>query len=279
MNLILRDAPPGDPPAAPPAAPWYEGKAQPDEVGYLQARGWDKDPVTAALGAAKAHREAEKMIGIPAAELLRIPKDFATNPAARKTVMSRLGAPAEAKDYDLTGVKNAKNEAPADAVLDVARALASELALPKDDAPILAKAIVKFMDDNGSADLADATTKLEESKAALKKSWGANWDHHMLVAKNAAAALGVSADMVAAFENHVGYDKVMEMFRVIGSKIGEDKFITNDKGGTPTMTPEMAAARIKELKSDTDWTTRYLGGGQKENNEMTNLEKIAYGWV
>jgi len=61
--------------AAAGAKPWYEGAAA-EDVGYFQNRGWDKvDAKTAAFNAAKAHREAEKLIGAPADKMIRLPND------------------------------------------------------------------------------------------------------------------------------------------------------------------------------------------------------------
>jgi hypothetical protein len=47
----------------------------------------------------KAHREAEKLIGAPASEMIRIPKD-PNDAEGWRQVRSRLGVPADEKGYD-----------------------------------------------------------------------------------------------------------------------------------------------------------------------------------
>src|SRR5580692_5232905 len=71
---------------------WWEGKADAITAGYLQNRGLhDKSPEEVALTVAKAHMEAEKYIGAPADQLIRLPKDK-TDHAAWDAVFSKIGA-------------------------------------------------------------------------------------------------------------------------------------------------------------------------------------------
>jgi hypothetical protein len=89
-----------------PAKPWYDGKADAEIIGHMQNNGWDKDPVTAAIEASEvAPRAAEipRRAGKPAGQ--------AAEGRRRRGRLegghSRLGMPAEAKEYDLSGVKRA----------------------------------------------------------------------------------------------------------------------------------------------------------------------------
>src|SRR5258708_6406048 len=107
-TCIDEPAPPaGTPPAGTPPAsdkPWHDGLAA-EDVGYFQNRGWDKvDAKTAAINAAKAHREAEKLIGAPADKIIRLPND-PNDAEAWRQVRLRLGAPKDAKEYDFSTVK------------------------------------------------------------------------------------------------------------------------------------------------------------------------------
>jgi hypothetical protein len=86
-----------------------------------QNNGWDKDPVIAAIEASKSHRELQKFHGVPASQLVKLPKD-AADEAGWKAVYSRLGMPAEAKDYDLSGVKRADGTDVDQALADTLRA-------------------------------------------------------------------------------------------------------------------------------------------------------------
>jgi hypothetical protein len=135
-------------------------------------------------------------------------------------------------------------------------------------------AVVKQMDAADKDDAADAASKLAESQAALHKNWGPNFEVYRIIAQQAAKALGVAPDAVSALEHVVGYEKVMDMFRAIGSKIGEDKFFTGNSGSPNVMTREMAVARRAELLADKDWSKRYSDGGKRELNELMALQKI-----
>lgn len=270
----------GGAPPPPPPATWYEGKtADAEIIGHIQTKGWDKKPVhEAALEAIKAHRDAEKYIGAPANQIIRLPTD-PKDEAGWKGVWQRLGAPADAKDYDFTGIKTAAGTDIGEDVQGFVRAQAAALNMPKDNAKALAAALVKFTDDKITADAAERTAQIDVQRAELKKNWGPNWDANLLTAKNAAAALGVSPETVAALEGMagVGYAKVMEMFRTIGSKIGEDKFVTNPGGGPGVMTREQAIAKKAELMNDSVWTERYLKGDNAAVREMTALNTLIVG--
>lgn len=258
------------------AKPWYDG-ADAETVGYLQNRGLDKKTAAeAAIAAVAAHREAEKFVGAPTSQLLRIadPKDE----AATAAMWGRLGYPGAADKYDFSGIKNPDGSDLDPAFVERSRARADSLRLPQDVAQRLVAAEVKDAFDGRSADVATRTAALDGQKAELKKDWGVNHDAMMLVAKNTAMKLGATPEAVAALETQVGYAAVMKMFANIGSKIGEDSFITNLNPAVPgVMTREQAVARKGELMRDDAWAKRYMAGGAQEIREMTGLLTIIVG--
>lgn len=256
--------------------PWFD--AFDSEVkGYITTRGLDKKtPVEAFNEAYKSHREAEKFVGAPANEMVRLPKD--PNAPEWKGVYERLGKPGEAKDYDFSAVKRAGDKALDEALTETLRQAAFDSNSTKDGAARIAAAVVKHLDGVESANAAEVADKLGLEKKALKDNWGANEAANMVVAQAAVKALGVDPTAVAALEKVVGYAKVMEMFRNIGSKIGEDKFVSNQNSGAPgVMTKDQAAAEKAALKSDTAWVGRYLKGGVEERRKMDALERIIVG--
>jgi hypothetical protein len=276
MSEILNPPAPAPAPAPVPAptARWYEGKADAETVGYLQNRGWhEKDPVTVALEASKAHREAEKFIGVPANELIRLPKTPAD--AGWDQVWQRLGAPVDKTGYDFSTVKKADGTDIDQGFKDFLAESSASLRLPKETAAALGQAVVKHQETVAAAAQAERTAALETERQTLAKNWGANMEANKFVAKQAALALGVDPETVQALENQVGYAKVMEMFRNIGAKIGEDKFVSS--GGNPNngiMTVEQAVAQKKTLMNDTAWAKRYMDGDAAAKREMTALNTI-----
>lgn len=259
-----------DPPVTDPVKPWYEGKATPEMVGYWQNRLWhDKTPADIAIEATKAAQEAQRFVGAPPEQLLRLPKD-AADTDGWKAVWQRLGAPADPAAYEFPEGTDA----------EFWRSTAAELNLPKDAAARLAQKTAEHATQTAAATKADTDAKVAEAKAALAKDWGPNFNAHMNVAKAAAAALGVTPEQINALEGAVGYDKVMNLFRTIGSKIGEDKFVTGSNPGSGgVMTQSQAAEQKRMLMNDSAWVTKYMKGDTAALREMTQLNSIITGEI
>lgn len=250
-------------------AAWY-ASASPEIQGYIQNCGWAADPPeVAALKAVQSAHQAQKFIGMPPEQVVRLPKD-ATDAEGWKALWQRLGAPADPAGYEF----------PAGTDADFWRSTAAELNLPKDAAARLAQKTAEHATQTAAAAKADTDAKVAEAKAALAKDWGPNFNAHMNVAKAAAAALGVTPEQINALEGAVGYDKVMNLFRTIGSKIGEDKFVTGSNPGSGgVMTQSQAMDQRRSLMTDGAWVKRYLAGGTAEKREMTQLNSIISGEI
>lgn len=272
--------PPVVPPVVPPVAnsPWHVGLDS-ETLGHIQNRGWDKlEPKDAAAAAVKAHREAEKLMGVPADKLLRMPDP--TDAAAVKSFWQRLGAPATAEEYKFDSLKFADEKPASPEFQAFARRLASENNLPADVATNIAKGMVGYLDQSTATEVAEKAAALTTEKATLAANWGANKDANLFVAQQAAAKLGVSPEAITALEGVVGYAATMEMFRKIGAATGEDTFIGNPNPAIPgVMTRDQAVARKAELMADADWVKKYTDGGMasKEFKEMQALIGVIVG--
>ena len=273
MNMAEGDA------VVPPAGggsdkPWYDGAAA-EDVGYLQNRGWDKvDAKTAALNAGKAHREAEKLIGAPADKIVRLPAD-PNDAEGWRQVQRKLGAPADEKGYDFSVIKHADGTVLEDAFASAMKARALKLGLKPTDATEMVSELVKMGDASEAAEATEAAGKLALEKTKLDENWGPKADTNLFIAKQTAAALGVTPEQVAAAEKIVGYAALMEMFRNIGSKIGEDRFVVAPGGGNPgPMSKEAAMDRLSSLKADKVWVASYLNGDAEKAKEMAALNAM-----
>lgn len=270
--------PPVVPPIVPPAAPWYGTNLDAEGVGYLQNRGLHDKPVdVVALETIKAHREAQKLIGVPQDQLLRLPKDK-SDEAGWKQVYQRLGAPAEASKYDFTSLKGADGKPASQAFTDTIRATAFARGLSQDQAVSLAADVLKF---NDAQALEAATVKqatITKQKEDLAKNWGQNYDAKMVQAKSAAANLKITEAEVNALEAVVGYDRVMEVFANIGARGGDAPFLRNTDGfNGGLLSREQATERKRELMNDPQWKARYMEGGAAENREFSALNRIIVG--
>lgn len=261
--------------AANAAKPWYDG-ADAETVGYLQNRGWDKtDAKTAAFEASKAHRAAEKLIGAPADQLLRVPKDAGDAEGWAK-FNERMGIITDPAKLDFSAVKFADGAALDDGFVADLKAAIPALKLTKDGATEFAKFIVKQIEKSEATDAAEYNGKLAAERDALKVNWGANANVNKVVAENAAQKLGVKSEELSALEKVVGYSRVMEMFRNIGVRMGEDKFVTGNQAGG-SMSVEQATATLAERENDSAWVTKLMAGDAATKQEFQNLTRVKAG--
>lgn len=267
--ILAEETPPVETPPVP-APTWFDA-ADAETKGYITNRGLDKlKPEEAALNAIKAHREAMVKLGAPADQLIRMPKDAGDQEAWDK-LYGAIGKPKDAAGYDFSAAKNLDEDAQT-----FLRELAFKSNVSKSAAEALALALsersAKTLTDSGAEAAAKAALELTE----LKKNWGFGFEANKLVAQRAVEALGVTPEAVAAFEGKVGYKAVMEMFHKIGTKIGEDKFITSQVTGA-VMSVDGAKERITSLKNDAEFRTKLLAGGIAQQKEWNDLHRIAFG--
>lgn len=274
-------APPVAPPAAPAppaaaAAPWYQGKLDSEIIGYAQNKAWKlDDPISFAAEAAKAAINAQKFVGAPPEELLRLPKE--PGDPAWSNVWQRLGMPKDIQGYDLSDVKFADGTAIDQALGDAIRRTAFENHVPKDAATAFARALVKHVESTDTADAANQKADWDAGVARLKQSWGTNERINELTALEGAKRVGINQEQYEKLARAVGVDVVAEMFRKIGAGTKEDTF---HEGNNPNPTTvEAARARKQELLADKDWLNRYTKGEVQARREMRSLNQIITGVV
>jgi hypothetical protein len=209
--------------AAAAAPPWHAG-IEADTLGFWQNKGYPVDDPKALAGKlTEQYRSLEKHIGAPADRILRLPEKT-DDVAGWNGIYSRLGVPAEAKDYDLSTVKHADGTDVDAAFADSLRAGLLKGRVPKDLAPELAKAVIKSLDDKQAADLLVYKTKADAEMAELKKNWGPNYDFNHLKAMEGARKLGLTKEAAEALIGPMGNAGVMEAMRKIGANTSEDAF-------------------------------------------------------
>lgn len=244
------------------ATPWH-ATLDAEHTGHIAAKGWNAlSAEQAAVAAVQAHRAAELRLGIPADKILRMPEP--TDAAGQRELFKRLGAPEKPEDYDLTGITFADAEL-GNRFNELVRKTAFENNIPRAMAETLVRSIHGFMDESNKTSTAATEATVAAAKDRLKVSWGPNYAANEFVAKQGAQAFGVDPETLNAMEGTLGYDKTMEFFRQVGSRIGEDKYVAAGGGSTGRSTPmtvEMAVARKAELMADPVWVKRYSDGGQ-----------------
>jgi len=265
-------------PAAPAPAPaaWY-GTPDSETLGYLQNRGWDKlTPDKAALEAIKAHREAEKLIGAPQDQLLRLPKDAADVEGWNK-VHAKLGVPEKSTDYDFTAIKFADGREIGAEEVTALQTMSKELNLPKATAQLLAQKLIKISETEGLKVSTEQEAKLAQETDKLKANWGAGFNTNKIVADNAMAKFGVTDEQMAALEKTIGYAATMEMFRTVGTSMGEDKFVRGG-GATPgALTKDEATYKMSQLQTDQVWVNKLMAGDVLAAKEFADLTRVMTG--
>lgn len=258
------------PTPTPPPTAWHDG-VTPEIKGFWQLKGLPlDDPKAFGNKLTELYQQAEKFIGVPPDQIVRLPKPDA-RPEDIRAYYERIGAPKEAKDYDLSAIKD-------QAIADTLRASLHSSGVPKDAAAAVAKSVATALESQLSQQSTENATKIQEAKDRLKVSWGQNFEYNKLKAADGARRLGMTPETVAAMEGLIGYDGIMETLRKIGVGTSEATFI--DKGlGTngQVTTREGAVARKQELMGDKAWTERYLKGGVAEVREMTGLNMMITG--
>jgi hypothetical protein len=254
----------------PPPA-WHDG-VEAETLGFWQNKGLPLDnPKEFGTKLTELYRSAEKFIGVPPDQVVKIPKADAA-PEDIRAYYERLGAPKEAKDYDVSAVKDA-------AIAEALRATMHERGVPKDAAAAIAASVAKSLESKATSESTVNVQKLEEQKAALRANWGDKFDFNHLQAIEGARRLGIAPEAVKALEGVIGYDKVMDAMRKIGVGTKEDTFVERGAGGPAgdVTTREGAVARKSELMADLAWADRYLKGGAAEAREMTRLNTLIDG--
>lgn len=271
------ETPPIVPPIVPPAPAWYEGKVDAETLGTWKNKGYDvTDPVKVATELTKWGINAEKLIGAPPDQIIRLPK--AGDEAGTKAMWQKLGVPADAKDYDFTSVKNAAGEAMPDKLADAIRATAAATYITKDAAARVATAVMKHNDDTAAEAAAVATAALQVERDALKKDWGVNEAANKFIAQQAALKLGLKPNVIEAIEKASGYKDTMNALLKLGQGLGELKVVQDPANPNPgVMSRDQAIAKRAELQRDPDWSKRYLAGGAPETREMIALNTIISG--
>lgn len=254
-----------------------------ETVGRWQNRNFDiTDPAKVAIAATKAWRDSEAaaqaLHGVPAERLLKLPQPG--DEAGTKAFHQKLGVPVDVAGYDFSTVKHASGD-PVDPAFAASLAQTFlKVGVSKEAAAEVAKQIVGLADAADTAETAENTARGQAEAQKLQANWGQNYATNRIVAQQAAAKLGITEAELNLLDGQIGHSRVMEMFRQIGSQMGEATFQGGGAGGVPgVMTQEQAVARIADLKKDTDWVKKYMTGDTAAQREMANLQRIKLGGI
>jgi len=237
-DTIVRNASPTETSVA----EWH-GLTEPDDLAYVANKGWQS-----AQDMYKSYRGVEKLIGRNPDTLIEMPR--ADDPEGFRSVMSKLGLPADAKDYKF----DKPEDLPVDeSYMDWARGEFHKIGLTGKQVEDLTKGHNEYLRNAMQMNKQDYENGVAADEQSLKREWGAGYDRMVNTSKNAASSLGFSEQMIDAIEMQIGYGATMKFFAGLGQKMAEDGFVSGDGGSRSfggNSTPAEAKAQWDQLKLD-----------------------------
>lgn len=231
---------------APQGGPWYGDI--PADKGDLKT--WVEGKQFAnPIAALESYRNAETLLGAPAEQILRIPKEDDAEGLAK--FHNRLGRPEKPEEYGL--------EVPEGDDGNFARHMSGfmhKLGVSKNVAQQLAKEVNRLSAEGKAAqEQQDATNKAtrDAAFAALKTKLGPQYDATRAGAERAIRAFAGKAELSAEeADQYVGLlDKAPVFFRFISAAmqgLGEERFVSGDGGHQFTLSAAAAKGKLDELR-------------------------------
>jgi SpoVK/Ycf46/Vps4 family AAA+-type ATPase len=224
----------------------------------------------------KSYTNLEKLTGVPADKLIRVPKD--NDPKAWDEVYAKLGRPDAADKYVIPVPDGQPKEFAGEAAKWF-----HEAGLPQSAVTKIAEKWNGFVEAQQKAAQEKQAQEQQIQVNALKKAWGADYDKQAQVVDRAAETFGMTQEHLSALKQVLGPKAAMEFLHKIGSKIAVEA--TGDPAGMNqrgdfAMTPEQAKAKISQLKHDKSFAQLFVSQDPKQRMdaraEMDRLHKLAY---
>lgn len=257
---------------------WYEGhNFAPEDIGFIQNKGWD-DPVKPI----QAYKNLEKFHGVPADQLIKLPKNF-EDPGALDPVYDRLGRPASPDKYEIKLPEGVKVD---EGRLKAAREVGHKLGLNTKQMQALAEFDANYMGEAMKAFEAERTQKMEADLKGLEKEWGTHFEERAelgrrFVRNSLPAGIDKEATL-SAIENAIGTALTLKLFANAGEKTMREHNVPDSSGDRPFgYTREQAAADKKslmdELKADKTRLDNYNKGIGPDVEKMKRINQIMSG--
>jgi len=225
--------------------PWYgdlPADAAPEFKDWIGTKGF-KDPISALQSA----HNAEKLIGAPADQILRLPTK-ADDAEGWGKVHARLGRPEKAEGYELP-----LPEGDDGAFAKLAAEQFFKAGVPK----AAAQGIAKWWNDHIATTVAarqrEQETQATQALEALKTEVGTEaWPKFEEFGRRGMRAYGEQAGLttedLGALERTLGTAKLLKLFNSLGQSTGESDFHGDQGGGGGSMSPSQAKVKLEEAR-------------------------------
>lgn len=268
----------GAPPEGGETTPAWAQGLDAESVAFIESRSWNKaeNPLAEAV---KGYRNIERLRGVNAEQLVRIPE--AGNEEQLAEWRTRMGIPESPEGYqfgDLQAQGKTVDTAPLSQIAHAMDATPDQVAK-------LGPAVVQFLEQTQEAQAAERTARLSAEKVELDQSWGPEREANMIAARKGfdtiANALGWDAESLSsridAAEDAWGYAATMQLGALIGRLTSEP---TRGDSQAPSnesafgLTRESARAQLQTRGQEL--VARIKGGDQAAKRELEHLNEVAF---
>ncbi len=256
-------------PVSPPAPSWTEGLSA-DDKAFLSAKGWDKEGKGVA-DIIKSYRNAERLRGVEVDKLARIP-DW-SKPEEVAEWRTRIGVPESPDKYENHEVETPTGILRAELLTPISHALG----LRQEQHAEFLNATGKLIENLFQAQNEDVSRRNAAELADLKKEWGPKFDEHNQSVANAVAQLGLKEDFVEALKIAAGEAGTRRFLADLGTRLAEHKRPSEGNPAHVLMTPDVAKARMVQLRADRAWMDAHASGDAEKRREWSQLQTIAFG--
>ncbi len=225
---------------------FYDTVTNPELKTWIQSKGWK-----GVEAMADSAHNLEKMIGAPADEVFRLPKN--PDPATLATLFDRLGRPASADKYELPVPKGMTPDVN---YIKAMQETFHKVGLTAAQAKALAEANGAYSQAQLAQQAKDYELGVAADEQALQGEWKNGYDRMMNQASTAAKQLGFTTEMIDGLESSIGYAGTMKFLAGLATKLGEDNFVNGaPRGGFGgDATPAEAKAEWAKLTLDKGFT-------------------------
>lgn len=247
--------PASSPPSTTPAKQEWAGNLSEKSRGLVETKNWaNMDAVI------DSYANLEKHLGVDPNQIARI--DKMGDPAYRKEVFGKMGAPANAEGYGLT------TEAGGDEnfTKGVAKVF-HDATLTRDQANAVREGWNTLLKGLNATKEAGAQTAHQKGLQELQQEFGTSYDLNIARAEQAGRALGLKEGALLDPKFSLSGKDLIKMMSTIGEGMGEAKFYIGAAAGSG-MSKASALATEAALMNDKAWVARYAAGGKAEADQM-----------
>lgn len=265
-------------PAANDAPAWLTGMTpSAEQTAFLKHKGWygAENPLLRAVDSISA---AEKHLGAPADQILRMPKEGDTE--ASNAFWQKLGRPEKADGYKAHADAKTVEAIKADPTMAGFDAIAHAANLTQAQRDAMLSAYVTL---SGQANTtAEEAFKANGIKAGneLRGEWGAGYEQKMRAVNAAIDKLGFTDDELKAVALIGGHKSLIARLAAAGAGLVEASFRGGEHGGGTGyagLSPTEARAEIKRLGQDQGFQARLKAKDVATLNQLNQLNRLAAG--